>query len=118
MAQRLSTGLLLCLCGGSLTPAGCCGKSGLGGEGRHLAVAKQGSYCWIEHSAPLPVKQSIFYYHSKRTIAQSSGRFYHVAYHGLIFWPWVKQRHLDSMNPHVCKSQGARKESNARGAWP
>ena len=57
--RRLSTGLL-CLGGGSLTPAGCCGKSGLAGEGRHSAVAKQGSYCWIEHTAPLPVKQSIF----------------------------------------------------------
>ena len=60
VAQRLSTGLLLCLCGGSLTPAGCCGKSGLGGEGRHSAVAKQGSYCWIEHSAPWPVNSNQF----------------------------------------------------------
>ena len=57
--RRLSTGLL-CLGGGSLAPAGCCGKSGLGGEGRHSAGAKQGSYCWIEHSAPWPVNSNQF----------------------------------------------------------
>ena len=65
--RRLSTGLL-CLGGGSLTPAGCCGKSGLGGGGSHSAVAKQGSYYWFEHSAPWPVKQAISIIHNSHYV--------------------------------------------------